>query len=164
MAHSVTIASGKTNVALPNGFSYDAGDDVLLSDEEYARLRADLIPSYVIDNGVVADLTGDDVVTQGVAVPAQGALTSSAPSALTSSAPSALTSATISGGESPTEAEHNALQADVAALRTTLAAVRTDASALRTNQAAIQTDLAATRTKLNALIASLTGTGKPLSS
>jgi hypothetical protein len=30
----------------------------------------------------------------------------------------ALTSAQISGGESPTEAEHNALQADVAALRT----------------------------------------------
>ncbi len=30
----------------------------------------------------------------------------------------ALTSAQITGGESPTEAEHNALQADVAAIRT----------------------------------------------
>lgn len=46
----------------------------------------------------------------------------------------ALTSAQISGGESPTEAEFNALQADVAALRT----------------------------KLNALLGSLRGAGKPL--
>lgn len=41
----------------------------------------------------------------------------------------ALTSAQLTGGESPTEAEHNALQADVAALRTKvnalLAALRT---------------------------------------
>lgn len=32
----------------------------------------------------------------------------------------ALTSAAITGGESPTEAEHNAVQADVAAIRTTV--------------------------------------------
>lgn len=32
----------------------------------------------------------------------------------------ALTSAVITGGESPTEAEHNALRADVVAIRTTL--------------------------------------------
>lgn len=37
-------------------------------------------------------------------------------------APAALTSAQIAGGESPTEAEFNALQADVAALRATVAA------------------------------------------
>jgi len=35
----------------------------------------------------------------------------------------ALTSAQITGGESPTEAEHNALQADVAAIRTKLNAL-----------------------------------------
>jgi hypothetical protein len=35
----------------------------------------------------------------------------------------ALTSAQITGGESPTEAEHNALQTDVAAIRTKLNAV-----------------------------------------
>lgn len=35
----------------------------------------------------------------------------------------ALTSAQLTGGESPTEAEFNALQADVAALRTKLNAV-----------------------------------------
>lgn len=41
-------------------------------------------------------------------------------------APAALTSAALTGGESPTEAEHNALQADVAALRTTVANVITE--------------------------------------
>jgi hypothetical protein len=44
-------------------------------------------------------------------------------------APGALTSAAITGGESPTEAEHNALQADVAALRTTVAAILTSLKA-----------------------------------
>ena len=36
-------------------------------------------------------------------------------------APAAMTQAAITGGESPTEAEFNALRADVAALRTTVA-------------------------------------------
>jgi hypothetical protein len=139
MAHSVTIASGKKAVNLPNGFAYDAGTTVLLTDEQYANLNQALIPGYVVDNGVVSDV-GDDVITQGAAVAAQGALTSSAPAALTSVA--------ITGGESPTEAEHNALLTDITALRTTLAAV--------------QVDLAATRTKLNAALAALTGAGKPL--
>lgn len=61
--------------------------------------------------------------------------------ALTASAPAALTSAAITGGQDPTEAEHNALQADVAALRGTVAA--------------LVTDLTATRTKLNAVLGSL---------
>ena len=43
----------------------------------------------------------------------------------TVAAPAALTSAQISGGEDPTQAEHNALQADVAALRATVAALIT---------------------------------------
>lgn len=38
----------------------------------------------------------------------------------TVAAPDALTSAQISGGESPTQAEHNAVQADLDALRTTV--------------------------------------------
>ena len=50
--------------------------------------------------------------------------------ALTATAPAALTSAQLTGGESPTEAEHNALQADVAALRTKLNA---ELAALRTS-------------------------------
>lgn len=65
--------------------------------------------------------------------------------ALTATAPAALTSAQLTGGESPTEAEHNAIQADVAALRTTLAAA--------------VVDLAAARTKINALLSSLRTAG-----
>jgi carbohydrate-binding DOMON domain-containing protein len=43
----------------------------------------------------------------------------------TVAAPGALTSAQISGGESPTQTEHNNVQTDVAALQTTLAALIT---------------------------------------
>lgn len=61
--------------------------------------------------------------------------------ALTTSAAAALTSAAITGGEAPTEAEHNQVQADLAEVRTKL-------------NAAV-TDLGTMRTKVNALLASL---------
>lgn len=51
--------------------------------------------------------------------------------AATASAPAAMTQAAITGGEPPTEAEFNALRADVAALRGTVAALVTDAAADR---------------------------------
>ena len=77
-----------------------------------------------------ADLAGFD---QAAAVADQAALTASAPAALTSAA--------LTGGESPTEAEYNLLQADVVALRATVAA--------------LVVDLTASRTKVNALLTSL---------
>jgi hypothetical protein len=40
VSHTVTIASGKTNVVLPNGNRYKAGDVVVLSDEEYSTISA----------------------------------------------------------------------------------------------------------------------------
>jgi hypothetical protein len=79
----------------------------------------------------------DDIAAQAAAVADLGALTSSAPAALTS--------AQITGGEAPTEAEYNQLQADAAAIRTTVAAV--------------VTDLATIRTKVNALLGSLRTAG-----
>lgn len=54
---------------------------------------------------------------------AGGALTTLDAAATAITAPAALTSATITGGESPTEAEHNALRADVSMLRTWAAAM-----------------------------------------
>lgn len=132
MARQVTIASGKTNVQLPNGQVYKAGDVVILSDEQFEQLNHALIPGTVIDNGVVEGVE-DQVVTQGANV--------AAPSALTTTAPAALTSAALTGGESPTEAEHNALQADVAALRGKVASLVTDLTALRTTVAALETAL-----------------------
>lgn len=142
MAHSVTIGSGKKAVQLPNGFAYDAGVTVILTDEQYAQIPAASFSSgLLVDNGQTSD-TSDLVSAQGVH--------QAAPAALTSSAPAALTSAAATGGDAPTEAEYNALQADVAALRTTLAQAQVDVAALRTQQAA--------------LITALTGTGKSLAS
>jgi len=40
VSHQVTIAAGKTNVVLPNGVRYKAGDVVVLSDEEYSTISA----------------------------------------------------------------------------------------------------------------------------
>lgn len=124
---------------------------------------------YVRVNGKsgITTITADvdarlDVVTgmtRAAAVADQGALTAAAPAALTSSAPSALTSAQITGGESPTEAEHNALQADVAALRTTVAALRVDLVAVHTQLTAAVADLGTARTKLNAELAALRAAG-----
>lgn len=138
MSRSVEIAAGKSNVQLPNGGSYDAGDVVVLTDEEFAQIDADLIPGTIIDNGGLAD---DDLVNVQAA-------TVAAPAALTSSAPAALTSAALTGGESPTEAEHNALQADVAALHADLTAAQADVAALRTTVAN--------------LLTALKGAGKPM--
>lgn len=161
MAREVEIASGKSNVQLPNGGVYQAGDTVVLTDAQYAQINQALIPGTVIDNGVVEGVE-DEVVTQAANIAAVGALTSAAPAALTSSAPAALTSAAITGGESPTEAEHNTLRTDVAALRTTLAAVQADLATARTERAAVQTDLATLRTKVNAILSGLTGSGLPI--
>jgi hypothetical protein len=52
------------------------------------------------------------------------------PAAITSAAPNAITAANAAGAD-PDAAEHNALVADVTALRTTLAAVQADVVALR---------------------------------
>lgn len=40
VSHQVTIASGKTNVVLPNLGRYKAGDVVTLSDEQYSTISA----------------------------------------------------------------------------------------------------------------------------
>lgn len=103
MARSVTIASGKKNILLPNGGSYDAGQTVVLLDSQFAQIRQSLIPGTVIDNGIVAGVE-DAVITQAAAVAAPAALTS-----------------VVAAGANPTKAEYDALRADVTALRTTVA-------------------------------------------
>lgn len=98
MSHNVTIAAGKTNVQLPDGGHYDAGKTVTLTDEEFAQIPSHLFPGTVIDAGAVAS-AGDAVVTQGTHV--------------------TLTSANAAGAN-PTQAEFNALRADVVALAAAL--------------------------------------------
>lgn len=47
MGHLVTIAAGKSNIAMPNGVRYSAGAQVLLSDEEYSILSAAFKGAYL---------------------------------------------------------------------------------------------------------------------
>lgn len=113
-------------------------DIVELTDEQFSQLSPGAIDGDpLLDLGIAPSLSGDEVTRQGGAA----TTTATAPVALTSTAPAALTSAQIAGGESPTEAEYNQLQADVAALRTVLAALRTDVSNIRTRQATVITEL-----------------------
>lgn len=107
MARSVTIASGKNNVLLPDGGTYNDGDTVVLTDAQFDEIRDALIPGTIIDNGATGEL-GDAVVTQAATVAAPAALT-----------------ATAAAGAAPTAAEFDALLADVTALRTTVAAILT---------------------------------------
>lgn len=105
MLHSVTIASGKTQILLPNGHAYDAGETVLLSEAQYARLNQDAVGTLYTYNGPVPD---DEVITQAANVAAPAALT-----------------ATAAAGANPTKAEFDALLDDVTALRTKVAAILT---------------------------------------
>lgn len=40
MAYTVTLKSGLTNVCLPNGRLYQAGDVVILTDEQFGAMSA----------------------------------------------------------------------------------------------------------------------------
>jgi hypothetical protein len=60
-----------------------------------------------------------------MADPKRGAYIGDLPQGVAVAAAAALTSAQLTGGQSPTEEEHNALQADVAALRTKINALLT---------------------------------------
>src|SRR4051794_9968033 len=101
MPRQVTIGNGHTNVELPNGLAYDAGDVVVLTDAEWDNISPTAVSSgAIVDNG---EVDANDLVSVQAAVVA---------------APTALTSAAATGGDAPTEAEYNALRTDVANLRT----------------------------------------------
>lgn len=108
MAHSVRTNYPLTHLPLGGGSAtqrVEATDTtVLLTDEEFARL-----PSNIFSNGTLDDLgavpsSGDAVTVQAVVVAAPAALTSAA-----------------AAGANPTKAEHDAVVADLSALRITLA-------------------------------------------
>lgn len=92
MSRGVRVNRANTN--LPNGFYYPVNANVVLSDDEFARLS-----STAFSGGTLTDLgqqgvAGQQVNTQGTHV--------------------TLTSTQIAGA--PTQANYNALQADVAAI------------------------------------------------
>jgi hypothetical protein len=115
MPHKVQVASGQHQIQLPDGLPYDEGDIITLTDEQFANLDPNAIGTVLVDLGTVDP--ADAVSVQAGNIAAMGALTS----------------ANAAGG-TPTAAEHNAVVADLVAMRT----------------------------KLNALIADLTGAGKPM--
>lgn len=75
---------------------------------------------------------GDLVTEKGERIDARALLGPQAAAVTAVTAPAALTSAAITGTESPTEAEHNLLVADVAALHGSVADLVTAVEALRT--------------------------------
>jgi len=106
MSYKVKVAAGKKDVQLPNGKVYQENAEVILTDAEYA-----LLSTTAFSSGTLVDLgaqpgTGDELYDQAGVV----------------AAPAAITSVALTGGTPPTEAQYNALRADVVALRTTLAA------------------------------------------
>lgn len=105
MAHKVQTVVG--NVTLPGvGLVETAGTIVTLDDDDFQKIPAAAFPGKLIDLGV----TTGAVSAQANAV----------------AAPAAMTSAAATGGDAPTEAEYNALRADVVALRTTVANILTE--------------------------------------
>jgi hypothetical protein len=54
MSRLVIIAPGYNQISLPNGRVYNAGNQVILSDEDFSDIRASAIGTVVIDGGFVA--------------------------------------------------------------------------------------------------------------
>jgi len=133
MAVTLTIASGKTNVAMPNGGLYKAGDVVVLTDAQYTQIAAAnrYGGANALFTAAVAVAAGTDGVTT------QGALVT-----LTSAAPAALTAAASVGV--PTKVEFDKVVVDLAALRTPVAALVTDVAAIRTSLTGTAKPLSAT--------------------
>lgn len=68
MAHQVTVNAD--NVVLPDGNTYNTGDVVTLTDEQYGDLDSTAVSGGTLtDDGPVAD-AGDGVSVQGTAVAA----------------------------------------------------------------------------------------------
>jgi hypothetical protein len=139
MSRNVQVASGHNNVII-EGTEYDAGANVIVTDATFSALT----DAGRFTDGTLTDLgavePGDDLVS------VQGSFVA-APAALTTTTIAAVTAANAAGG-TPTAAEHNALVADV--------------TALRTKQAALLADITALRSTVSSLLAALAGVGKPM--
>lgn len=108
MAHSVRTNFPLTQLPLGGGSAtqrIEAADTtVLLTDEEFARLPSNIFTNGTLDDLGAASGDGDVVSLQAAFVAAPAALTAAA-----------------AAGANPTKAEHDALLADVSALRVTVA-------------------------------------------
>jgi len=59
MARKVQIAAGKSNIQLPNGNSYNAGQTVVLSEADYKKIPSSLFPGTIILLG--SEVSGADL-------------------------------------------------------------------------------------------------------
>jgi len=55
MARRVQIGGGRVDVVLPDGFRHQAGDQVTLTDAQYAQIATAVTAGVVTDLGQVAD-------------------------------------------------------------------------------------------------------------
>jgi hypothetical protein len=69
MAHLITLDTGLSNIALPNGLRYDGGAQVLLSDEEYSFLTASFKSTYLSADTVQSSGGGGGGGGSGLPVP-----------------------------------------------------------------------------------------------
>ena len=118
MPRKVTVNTGFTNVGLPNGLAYNAGDAVVLTDEQAAKLLGNVFTKTVVasdgvsravlvDNGSYGTTTGN-----AGARPTVSAVTSS------QNATAAATDLTTSEAlANALKVSYNAAQVDIAALR-----------------------------------------------
>ena len=151
MPRKVTVNTGFTNVGLPNGLAYNAGDVVVLTDEQSAKLLDTVFSKTVVaSDGVSRPVLVDNGAYGTVyQTGTQTAMTS--PAALTSSQYSTTNAATQTSSY---------VQADVQTIATL-------ANALKVSYNAAQVDIAALRAKLvlieTALLNAAIVTGGPFS-
>lgn len=127
MPRKVTVNTGFTNVQLPNGLFYNAGDSIVLTDEQGAKLLDTVFTKTVvasdgvarpvlIDNGAYGTVFGSGNVAANVAAAAAATATSVATTAATNSSPYGYAQSQANAIVTAV----NALITDVAAIRTTL--------------------------------------------
>lgn len=61
MPRRVKIAPGHSNVSLPNNLTYESGDEVILSDEEFSALTPSQIGVVVLDLGTTDGPSGEEL-------------------------------------------------------------------------------------------------------
>ena len=141
MPRKVTVNTGFTNVGLPNGLAYNAGDAVVLTDEQAAKLLGNVFTKTVVASDGVSRAVLVDNGSYGTTTGNAGARPTI--SAVTSSQ-NATTNASTNGA--------SYVQADVNSIVTL-------ANALKVSYNAAQVDIAALRVEVLALTNALVTAG-----
>ena len=131
MPRKVQVNTGFTNVALPTGLSYNAGDTVVLTDEQASKLLDTIFTQNVLASDSVSRPVLIDLGAYGTVYQTGTQTARTAPAALTGQTPVATTAPTTTtpyGYTTSAQAtaiytQINAIQVDVAALRAEIVAI-----------------------------------------